>query len=191
MFLFEIHLTIKLPIENLPKFTNFCTSKDYKPILIELARGSHQVQPMLTKICKSQTLQEALSMSHHISQELALEKFEVCRTKIEIPANQAILFHEKPTTSVYYEWHGKVNYKSPEVLEHICTQHHAHLSINSLKNESDRRFITIREYTHYSLFLERVEDLKINLKAHNFLCSKEQFEYCVHDSHIILDTGWL
>jgi hypothetical protein len=115
------------------------------------------------------------------------------RTKIEIPADHApdrtVLGAHGPTT--YFEWHGKVAYERPDELLAVCLAHGAHLSHNALRNDLLTRFVTVRDYGRKAQFLARVERLAGALTAGGWPLSKSQHEYCVYDSSVDSDIGWL
>ena len=90
----------------------------------------------------------------------------------------------------YYEWHGKVEYLQPEKLEALCKVHKAHLSLNSLKGESNTRFITLREFGNRQTFVNNVLKLTQILSG-EWTIFKQQSEYCIYDDNILLDKGWL
>jgi hypothetical protein len=63
--------------------------------------------------------------------------------------------------------------------------------INSLKNESNNRFITLREFGTKLEFENRVNELTKDLKKGNWTIFKQEAEYCIYDNNSFLDTGWL
>ena len=91
----------------------------------------------------------------------------------------------------YFEWHGKIHLKEEKLLDQICEDHKVHLSLNSLKGESDIRFITLREYGDIDVFQDRKNSLINCLEGNNWQVLKEQSEYCIYDDNNYLDAGWL
>ncbi len=78
-----------------------------------------------------------------------------------------------------------------KVLLTICQDNEVHLSKNTLKNEENTRFITLREFGNKDAFEQRITNLLENLQKENFIIQKQQAEYCVYDDNIMLDKGWL
>lgn len=190
---FELHLTVnELNTTALPDFIKCCEENESKPLLIELSRGSFMQQPMLTKTISLKTLEEALLQATDLSARLNEKKFPVKRLKIEIPAYCADNWAGPQQAFIpYFEWHGKIPYSYPERLHELCEQHRVHLSLNVLKYDPDMRFITLREYGTYAFFLERIQQLTIDLNCHGWPPAKQQAEYCVYDNNVFLDNGWL
>ena len=95
---------------------------------------------------------------------------------------------------LYYEWHAKVEISQPtsnKLLE-LCEKHEAHLSKNSLKNESNKRFITARTYQlPFNLAQQRFTNIERDLKTNGFSIFKTITEACIFDSKESLDANWL
>jgi hypothetical protein len=190
---FEIHLTPEsLTEHSLAAFINFCTEHEAKPMLIELAQGEHTQQPMLSKIVYSAEVERIFELTSGLSNALLERQLPTKRLKIEVPSFHANLFeHYHSASKTYFEWHGKINYDRREELLEICTQQKAHLSRNSLKNEQDKRFITLREHGSKPTFEQRISALAHALVHGGWHLAKQQSEYCIYDSNELLDKGWL
>ena len=188
-----MHLTTgMLSLQEQEAFVNFCNQQGVKPLLIELSRGAHTQQPMISEITHLPSLEEALKLANHYSNELQKEGFEVTRLKIEVPATKASFFAASGTHfKRYFEWHGKVNYTRVDDLLALCTTYEVHLSRNALKNEADTRFVTLREYGNYETFIHRRNQVISALIEGAWNLRKQQSEYCVYDSNVFLDNGWL
>ena len=190
---FEIHITTSdLTKSRQSDFINFCTKIDAKPLIIELSKGKFIKQPMFSKVVLSNNIDNVLFVSTQLSKSLILQNFNIERLKIEIPAENYNLFENyKSTFLKYFEWHGKIDYTQTDNLNDLCRKHKVHLSLNSLKNESNNRFITLREFGTKLEFENRVNELTKDLKKGNWTIFKQEAEYCIYDNNSFLDTGWL
>lgn len=190
---FELHLTIDDPgPDRLDAFAAWCRQQGAKPIIIELARGAVTQQPMLGKVVYSANLQEALATAEALSDALQTAGFIGKRIKIEIPAYCAAQIEPSANGfTPYYEWHAKVPYIDPERLLNIALEHGAHLSRNAISGVSGSRFVTLREYGAFHTFQERTAALQSALLLGGWEILKLESEYCIYDSDISLDRGWL
>lgn len=190
---FEIHITTNdLSTNRQEEFIHFCNSIEAKPIMIELLKGDFVKQPMFSKIIASNSIPDVLSISKGIIKKMDQQNFLAKRLKIEVPSEKSVLFKNYNTDfEKYFEWHCKINYKQKDKLLSLCSKHKAHLSLNSLRNEADIRFITLREFGDLSKFEERITNLINDLKLGQWTLLKQQSEYCVYDNNIFLDNGWL
>lgn len=190
---FEIHLTTEqLPAAREGAFVRHCEAAGAKALLIELSRGMHMQQPMLSTVVYSDDLRLILSKATTLSQALVKEKFGATRLKIETPAVHAHLFAESESDfDRYFEWHGKIGYDQTEILAAICQKHKVHLSVNVLKSSPTLRFITLREYGTQERFEERIRQLVEALNTSNIPIHKQEAEYCIYDNNSFLDEGWL
>lgn len=190
---FEIHITTSNLTKSREKdFINFCHNVNAKPLMIELSKGKFIKQPMFSKVVHSNNIDNILSISTQLSKSLALQNFNIERLKIEIPAESYNLFEDYKSTFLnYFEWHGKINYIQTDDLNKLCKTHQVHLSLNSLKNENDKRFITLREFGTKLEFDNRVEGLKKDLINGNWTIFKQEAEYCIYDNNNFLDAEWL
>lgn len=187
---FELHLTVSPFLSNREEeFVQSCQKLGGKPILIELSRGEFQQQPMFTKVEYVISLEQALERARNYALELQKLAYKINRSKIEVPAYCFEKF--KAEKSNYFEWHGKIDYINVSKLLSLCEKHSVHLSRNSLKNQSEIRFITLREYGNKDVFDNRVSLLKEALNEGGWKVFKEQAEYCVYDSNCELDKNWL
>ena len=91
----------------------------------------------------------------------------------------------------YFEWHCKINYTQIDELLELCQKHKVHLSLNSLRNESNIRFITLREFGTKQEFNLRILALSNDLRSGDWTILKQQSEYCIYDNNTFLDNGWL
>lgn len=190
---FEIHITTeKINKTQHNDFINFCTINKGKPLIIELAQGEFSNQPMFSKIIYSKQVEDVLNISSNLSIRLSENHFYPKRIKIEVPSIYANLFQNyNNDLEKYFEWHGKITYVEQEKLYELCRKYKVHLSINSLKDEQEKRFITLREYGEQHIFEQRVATLIEEIKRGNWDISKQQSEYCIYDTNQLLDNGWL
>lgn len=188
---FEIHITVE-PQNSADTniFTQICSELGGKSLLIELAKGENSQQLMMSKCVLGENLEEILEFCKIDCALFASKSFVPNRVKIEVDFNCADLFAEKNRHN-YFEWHGKIELKFYDELFEICRRHNAHLSRNSLKGENDFRFITLREFGQKAVFENRVSSLIGDLQKYNWKIVKQESEFCVFDSNISLDRGWL
>lgn len=194
MPLFELHISTKDLLENqIQGFELFCESIEAKPILIELSEGQFYRQPMISKVINCEN-KEALEREVSLVYEaFNTANFPVVRVKIEVP------FWDKKRTENYYsnseenyfEWHGKIIFSKPKRLAEICKKYEGHLSKNSLKKDPDKKFITLRDYGEEVSIQKRIEGLKKELQKQKIQLIKEELEYCIFDSNVQLDKGWI
>lgn len=197
-FLFEFHLTIEQTSSTrLLEFQQLCQQYGGKAILIELATGVHTQQPMFSWLHSAPSFNEFQLHINHLCNIFAQANFPIIRQKVEIPAHDVTRFfqtHPQHIHQGYYEWHGKIHYATEqfETLKQFAQRYHAHLSKNQLYAQKNYRFLTIREYQQPILFYQNVEHLISALAYYpNLTCIKSQYEYCIYDTAIQLDKGWL
>lgn len=192
MYPFEIHLTTDVPPAELPNFVAACEQLRAKPLVIELARGTHPIQPMLSKVVHAPDLTAALAAAAADAKYLRACHLPPTRTKLETPTNYAFLATPAngPAFAPYFEWHSKVPYQHAEALVALCRQHQVHLSTNALRGESATRFVTLRELGAVATFQARVAGLVAALQP-QWPLLKQESECCLYDSNRMLDAGWL
>ncbi|MBD2576683.1 hypothetical protein [Oscillatoria sp. FACHB-1406] len=190
---FEFHLTtIDLPLSRQTEFIHFCSANGAKALTIELARGEHLKQPMLTQEIIANDLNFVFFVATELSNLLTAQNFPIARLKIEIPSSHSELFQDSVSTfERYFEWHGKIDYTQVEKLHFLCESHQVHLSRNSLAGEPKTRFITLREFGSKSQFENRIAALLGELQSGGWSLLKQISEYCVYDNNKFLDNGWL
>lgn len=187
---FELHLTVSpLAPEQLSAFRQFCTSVDAKPLVINLSRGMHTVQPMISKVLKERVFSAILPRIAQLKEAFGAAGFNVTRTKVEMPMPEATPSIQ--TESSYFEWHGRIVLSNEPALRLLCEQHNAHLSRNALSTSPNARYITIRDYTTAAATRQRVTELTTALAQGGWELTKQEFEYCITDSNVDLDAGWL
>jgi hypothetical protein len=192
--LFEVHLTTRnLSEVELQAFESFCAYIGAKPLVIELSNGEHYRQPMISKVFRCDHPSQIYTHVDELTAAFKQADFPITRVKIEVPLE--IIREVKDLfpdfTQTYFEWHGKLQDDRLDALWRKCAAHNAHLSRNALKNDPHRRFVTVRDYESLTVFKERVQELKAALQEENWIFSKEEFEYCIYDSNVALDKGWI
>ena len=187
---FELHLTAS-NIENgkIDSFVALCQKLDGKPLLIELAQGDFSRQPMFVKNLFGEKLTSILQDAEKLADIFNSTDFDIKRIKIETDSKYAELFDKSEEN--YFEWHGKVNLDNLESILKLCEKHKAHLSKNSLRDDENLRFITLREFNSSDIFQHKLLKLKTGLQINGIEILKESSEFCLYDDNQILDKGWL
>ena len=189
--MYELHLTTT-PISHAewPAFEHFAASAGAKAMVIELARGAHRLQPMLTLVHPGE-LDGAIRFAHALAQDAARSGYQVLRCKIEQDA-AAGAFSEQAGDHHYFEWHGRVAIAEPmrAQLAALCQEYGGHLSNNAIRG-ADTRYVTLRETSQLSNLRDRVTALSLAMRVQGWETSKQQWERVVYDSNITLDAGWL
>lgn len=191
---FELHITVaSVPFQQLDSFIELCSQMGGKPLLIELSRGDYCLQPMFNAIVPGYDISFAVGTAKKHAKTLNSNDFEVNRLKIEVPAfKYNVVTDSKQLQNVgYFEWHGKVDFEHEAQLLEICEKSGAHLSKNALKDNAGKRFVTLREFGNKTTFDSRVEALAENLQNNHYKIHKQQAEYCVYDTNVLLDKNWL
>ncbi|MBF9220241.1 hypothetical protein [Hymenobacter ruricola] len=190
----EFHLTTApLTPNGLAGFEALCQRVGGKALLIELARGQHCQQPMLSLVKTDIAPATALVEARKLAEQFGDGGYSVLRLKLEVPAWGAAWARlaQLATGGTYYEWHGRVWYEREAELRAWCEQHAVHLSSNALRHRPDTRFVTLREFGPVAQFAARVAAVQDGLAANGWNVAKQQAEFCFFDSQISLDAGWL
>jgi hypothetical protein len=201
---FEVHLTIQAATGPLlDDFQQWCQARRFKCVLIVLARGAQVEQPMATWRRRATSLPVVVKEAWAHATEVNLLGLPVVRVKVEAaPTNEEIPILDADATAHpaqnYFEHHIKLlrDTQAPaDALLRICESHGAHLSRNAfrqLAHGQEERFVTFRSYRVGRDSSER--DLKRLLAALDRLAEQiveVESEYCVYDSNLALDAGWL
>lgn len=193
--MFEIHITTKkLKETEVEQFVKFCSSIDAKPILIELAEGITMQQPMISKVYSEISAGELKNKIEILETKFKEQSYDVVRTKVEVPLDYINRGRrEFPNyRGQYYEWHGKVEFEDLGKIQQVLSRfQNAHLSKNALKDQSNRRFVTVRSYNNKRLFLSNVDSIKKTIAQNGFQLIKDEYEYCIYDSNKTTDSGWM
>lgn len=193
--MFEIHITTnKLNDTEVNQFKEFCASIEAKPILIELAEGITTQQPMISKVFSNVKEGQLTSEIELLETNFLENSYDVVRTKVEVPLDFINRGRKEFPNykGQYYEWHGKVEFDDIEKLKlALRLIQNTHLSKNALKDQPNRRFVTVRSYSNKRFFLSNVESVKKALVHNKFKLIKDEYEYCVYDSNKTTDSGWM
>ena len=200
---FEVHLTVEISSdERMHKFRQWCQDRSLKAVEIVLDRGRHTHQPMATWRRAETTLEPVLDEANAFAADAAAH-FEVTRVKIEAaPDNEGVPVSDEESSSRprenYFEHHIKLLRTpgaSADALTAAVTPHGAHVSRNAFRQRDDgraERFVTLRSYAvgreaSAGQLLRLLETLdSLGEEVVEF-----ESEYCVYDSRIELDAGWL
>jgi hypothetical protein len=201
---FEVHLTVRAADEAaLARFRAWCGERGVKCVRIVLARGAHVEQPMATWRTRDARLSGVRSEAAKLAAEVAALGLPVVRAKVEadpdnaeVPQADADAPLDEPRN--YFEHHVKLlrDAAAPrESLLELCERHGAHLSRNALRPVSqgrEERFVTLRSYGVGRESSElALQALLADLAAQGEQILEHESEYCVYDSNLELDAGWL
>ncbi|MEO1517452.1 MAG: hypothetical protein AAFV95_20685 [Bacteroidota bacterium] len=190
----EVHITCQqMTTDEIGAFESFCQSVDAKPIVILLPKGEHTQQPMISKIINCDSKEALAKKTRQLKNQFDTNGYEIVRVKMEVAPwdrdKAEHLFETGPDN--YYEWHGRVQLEKEETIRAIVKQLGGHLSRNALKRDPKAKLITIREYGSEEMIKSRIHHLKTGLQQHGIEFAKEELEYCVYDSNVNLDKGWI
>lgn len=201
---FEVHLTVLAPDKpRLARFQEWCRIRGCKCVWIVLARGGHVEQPMATWRRRDTNLARVLEEAERCARELNRDGTPVVRVKVEAaPHNDEIPLVDADALAHpvenYFEHHVKLlrDKTAPrEALVRACERCGAHLSRNAFREAGagqEERFVTIRSYGVGWVASERqLQQLIAVLKGLGEQIIERESEYCVYDSNIGLDAGWL
>jgi hypothetical protein len=201
---FEVHMTVRLSGQGgWERFQDWCRVHQCKCVHIMLARGEHIDQPMATLRRSQESLTAVLAEARLLAAELQEAAFPVVRVKVEAETlNQDVpQLDEDATrhaTSNYFEHHVKLlrDRTAPcDRLLRVCVERQAHLSRNAWRESGHRkeeRFLTVRHYRLGNRSSERrLRQLLDSLDEISEQVIEVESEYCVYDSNLDLDRGWL
>lgn len=197
---FETHLTVDpRTMRHSGAIERFASEHGLKLLQIELPRGEHPCQPMLSWRAES-TLPQSLSAATAMTQRLKTQGIRVLRTKIEAsPFNAEVPQAESSRKAGrYFESHVKVLLRTladETALYAIAMAHGAHLSRNARRVRSDgraERFVTLRSGScGYPAFARDTAMLEAALAPRVERVLEVEIEYVVYDSNLAIDAGWL
>ncbi len=201
---FEVHITASVADTAIrTRFRTWCEENGFKCVWIVLARGEHPDQPMATWRRRAMVLPAVLDEAHRHAADLNALGIPVTRVKIEAaPGNDEI-----PQRDADAAGHGPENYFEHHVkllrdrdaprdsLLGLCGTFGAHLSRNAFRDTADgreERFVTLRSYgIGAAASDEQLERLLAALRGAGEHVLETESEYCVYDSALSLDAGWL
>lgn len=201
---FEAHLTVDAEdLARRARFERLCEELGVKCVLIELARGVHQSQPMTASYHRGE-LGSVLAEIEALHARLWAAGFAVVRVKLEAAAmNQGVPDTDDEATRLdgYFEFHAKVrlpdatDQASIAILRAVCERRAAHLSRNDRKRDERgvaERFITQRVYgAGRPRATEAFDALLRDLAQAGHAVVSMKREYTLYDGKRELDAGWL
>ena len=210
---FEVHLTVRAaaadpvdapePLDSLEAFNQWCREQQVKCIRIVLARGEHVEQPMATWRRAETHLPAVIEEAHEMARSAEKEGLTVTRVKVEAaPQNQDVpvadIDAQGHPPDNYFEHHVKLQRaveQSEDALTDVCLRHGAHLSRNAFRQSADglqERFVTLRSYgIGRDSSVAALKSLMADLEKLQEVVLETESEYCVYDSNLALDDGWL
>jgi hypothetical protein len=201
---FEVHLTVQAADDAaIGRFRAWCGERGYKCVRIVLARGRHVEQPMATWRRRGVALPAVREEAERSAADIHCAGFPITRVKIEAaPHNDEIPVHDSDAAdhdaSNYFEHHIKLlrGVAAPRgPLIEVCERHAAHLSRNAFRQPAEgteERFVTVRFYGVGRATSEaQLQALLGALVELGEMIVEHESEYCVYDSNVELDAGWL
>jgi hypothetical protein len=201
---FEVHITVLARDKpSLAPFLQWCRIRECKCVWIVLARGEHVEQPMATWRRQDTNLAQVVEEAQSCAADLNRAAIPVVRVKVEAaPDNDEVPLDDTDAVAHaignYFEHHIKLlrDKTAPrEALLRACERSGAHLSRNAFREVGagqEERFVTIRSYGVGWISSERhLRQLLAVLEGLGEQILKHESEYCVYDSNIGLDAGWL
>lgn len=186
--IFEIHITVKA--ESTGIFVELCSKLGVKPVFIELPYGQHPEQYM-TSSWITGTSEKAQNKAAILVQTIKDLGSEVLRVKVEAGASNEGVPEEEPPKdpSRYFEFHVKIDITEQDLdFQDALKKHSAHLSLNSLKGDPNRKFVTLRIYNSgRKVAFNRLDTLLLDIK--NPLAVEREF--CIMDTNKLLDKNWI
>ncbi|QDH46756.1 hypothetical protein LAh8_23 [Aeromonas phage LAh_8] len=199
---YEIHVTVKCPRYEIPRFEKICKILNVKPIVIVLEKGSEEVMQdvMTSSKVDVASVAEAVKMSMDIENKLKYHRFRVVRRKVEtMPIHPlAPQFEGDPMpVNCYFESHIQVVVErdgQKNLLDHIAKESKAHKSRNAFKKMLDGSYIqmlTLRDHnTNKTSFSEAVASLRGSLEFAGFTLGKMEVEFAIFDTNVHHDKVW-
>jgi hypothetical protein len=196
---FEVHLTVRAESPHADaQFRAWCRDRGVKCVRIVLDRGATPDQPMATWRRSNTVLPTVRAEAERLAADLTAAGVPVTRVKIEVdPANEDVPAADAAGSANYFEHHVKLHRPTGAdrtALAAACARHAAHLSRNAFRDSSDfeERFVTLRGYhIGAATAAERLTALLTDLHALGETVLECESEYCVFDTNLDLDAGWL
>lgn len=190
---YETHLTLASNrSDGIDSARTWATAAGLKWTEIELSRGDHQRQPMIT-YWGTDSLESQHATAKQIEEQLQPLGLQVVRLKTETAATEAQIAEP----GQYFECHVKLHLTSPadwDTLQHVAQDKSAHVSRNARRVRDDgthERFLTLRSYDGSGIEARhKVYDLIQELNSHGLNIMETEMEFVVFDSNLSLDAGW-
>ena len=200
---FEVHLTVQTDDIDASSFRSWCDEMNFKCVRIVLSRGAHVEQPMATWRRRDTEFAAVLKEAQQHAASAQAAGHDVVRLKIETPLGNADVPQADEEASsrepmLYFEHHLKLQRRvetPTDRLRQVCEQHQSHLSRNAFARvdpATEHRFVTLRSYgVGAKTSTEQVDALLKELAEIDENVIEQESEYCVYDSNLDLDAGWL
>lgn len=201
---FEIHITVRAADGDATEsFREWCRAQGLKCVRIVLSRGKHVEQPMATYRRSDTSLRMVRAEAVRFARLIEQVGLPVVRVKVEAAPQNADVPQADAEAAAhaeknYFEHHIKLlrdAYASRERLAAVCEQHAAHLSHNAFREAEGgkkERFVTLRSYgVGRATSQQQLEALLAALAELGEHVIEHESEYCVYDSNLALDAGWL
>lgn len=190
---FETHLSIdasnRIAIDAAREWAH---QSDLKWTEIELSRGVHRSQPMIT-FWGNGTLESQHDAASQIASSLVRLDVRVVRLKHEVDVSPS----DMAGLGQYFECHVKLPLTTAadwQTLACAAETHHAHISRNArrVRDEgTEERFLTQRSYACHGREAQQRERALVDaLISHGLKIIEVESEFVVFDSNISLDAGW-
>lgn len=200
---FEVHLTaLAGGPAAAAQFAGWCMGRGLKCVHIVLTRGESADQPMATWRRSDTVLSAVLREANEMAREATAAGFAVVRLKVEAdPHNPDVPMTDAEAVGFppecYFEHHVKLR-RSPDAprdaLLAVCEGHAAHLSRNAFRDngEVEERFVTQRAYgVGRTTAVACLHALLVELRSIGEDVTEHESEFCVSDTNVRLDAGWL
>ncbi|MEZ6070020.1 MAG: hypothetical protein R3C10_07010 [Pirellulales bacterium] len=190
---FEIHLTLDASqADDIELARRWTAESGLKWTEIELSRGDHPQQPMIT-FWGQETLESQHDRAAEIQRGLASLGIRIVRVKIEVGSTEAL----SAAPGQYFETHVKLRLTSAEnrrAVHRVAETESAHISRNArrvLDDGTEERFLTQRSYTcsGFEAAVKQQELLEA-VSAAGLNVMEVESEFVIFDSNIGLDRGW-
>jgi hypothetical protein len=180
----------------IPFFVALCEQVGLRPLLIDHHHhphphhphdGQRRQQPSATAWLRAD-LEEAKAEAMALAQWLARAGMAVLGVKVDAPVREDLSLRP----GQYFEWRGKLRQlHDVSALQRLCEAHGARLSRDSLRDEADTCFVTLRSRAPMAVFSERATALAAQLVHEGWPLLKQDAEICLHDSSELPDADWL
>jgi hypothetical protein len=191
----EIHITISHS-DDLPRFKEWCQSRNLKPIKAVSTTGNYPIQPMTSKYVIGD-VPYCIQQMHNLSQEIKDAGFKVLRDKLEVCCGTPDSLNGITSSSerVHWEAHFKIEQDKDGVLEELLKKYPCTgVSVNEWSKTSLMPLVTVRVPcdTPYEDFVGQTDIICNQLVAAGITLEKKRaLELAVYDSFRDMDKHWL
>lgn len=187
----KLHLTCgALHASQIPFFVAVCEQAGLRPLLIDHHHhrsehdhahdGSERKQQPSAIAWLRADFEEAKAEAMALAQWLARAGMAVLGVKVDAQVHDA---DRLGRAGRYFEWRGKLRQLHDlSALQQLCEAHGAQLSRDSLHEEADTCFLTLRSHEPLDAFRLRVVVLCEQLHRDGWPLLAQDSEICLHDS---------